>query len=489
MTASPPAAASPGAGRRVAIVAALVAAAVAGGVVDRLPHRTGDAGPAAQVATLPVAAPSSSLSSSWFCAVATATAGGAADGWVILANAGDREVHGTLTVVPSEGEANSVPVTVAPGSRTVVHEADVVTAPYVAALAEVDGGDVVVEQQVSGPQGLSTAPCASAASDRWYLAEGSTARQEGAADEDAMLLALYNPFPVDAIVDLSFATEDGRRVPSEFTGLVVRGGRLLMVNVGDHVRRRANIAVTAVSRSGRIVVDRLQLRNGAVKGMSLALAAPSPGDAWYFPEGLVSDGLSESFHLYNPSEHEAEVTIELSLEQGSAEPFDLTIPPRERLTLVADKEDRVPRGVGHAATVRSLNGVPVVAERSFAAKAPSPRLGATDALGARRAAKRWVFAAGSATAATDEWIVLFNPGSTPAKVSVRGLLGQVLPLEGLQAVAVPPHRRVAVRITDHIGNRDELPLLVRSSVPIVAERGMYRVGAVGIALSSGVPLR
>jgi hypothetical protein len=255
------------------------------------------------------------------------------------------------------------------------------------------------------------------------------------------------------------------------------------------VRRRANVAVTAVARSGRIVVDRLQLRGGAVKGVSLALAAPSAGPTWYFPEGLVADGVTERFHLYNPTSEEAQVSLELSLEQGAAEPFDLTIPPRERLTVVASDEERVPRGVGHAATVLSLNGVPIVAERSVTAVAPATRTGIADSLGLRRTADEWVLAAGSASATLDEWVVVLNPGPRDATVSVRGLAsGQLLAVEGLQEVDLPAGRRVAIRLTDHAA-RPDLPLVVTSTAPVAVERGVYVVGAPGIALSSGIPLR
>jgi len=248
--------------------------------------------------------------------------------------------------------------------------------------------------------------------------------------------------------------------------------------------------VTAVSRSGRIVVDRLQVRSGSVKGVSLVLASPSPGTTWHFAEGLVADGITESYHLYNPTTKEAQVTLALSLEQGSAEPFDLTIPPRDRLTVVADQEERVPRGVAHAATVTSTNGVPVVVERSIAATAPAARAGATEALGVREPAKAWVLPAGAATTAIDEWVVLYNPGSSAASVSIRRLAGgQAVPIQGAQAVALPAGKRAAVRMTDLLGGVDELPLLVRSSRPIVVERGMYGVGGPGLAVSSGIALR
>lgn len=481
--------------RRAPVFVALAALLVAGAVADRMARPTDReraASPLAQVEAMPIAAPSRSLSSSWFCAGGTARPDGAdgvvADGTVVVANPSDRAVKGTIRVVPSEGEAKVAPLEVPARSRTSVRYADVVTAPFAAALVELDGGDVVVEHQISGAQGFSTAPCASSASERWYLAEGSTAR-EGANPEDRMLLALYNPFPEDAIVDLSFTHESGRSVPSDFTGIVVKGGALRVVNVGDHVRRRAHISMTAVARSGRIVVDRIQLRNGANKGMSLALAATSPGTTWYFPEGLVADGVGESFHLYNPTNEEAQVSIELALETGAAEPFDLTVAPRGRLTVVAGEEERVPKGVGHAATVLSLNDVPIVAERSVVTSAPATRTGSADTFGARRTADTWVLAAGAATPTVDEWVVVLNPGPRDAMVEVQALAGgQLLGPESLPPFAVEAGRRVAVRATEHF-SREDLALLVSSTSPVVVERGIYLVGSPGIALSSGIPLR
>lgn len=479
--------------RRAPVFAVLALAAIAGGATDRLPHPApSSASGVARVPTMPTAAPSTSLSSTWFCAGATAIAEGAdfgdglkvaATGKVLVANAGDRQLNGTITVVPDKGESKTQPLTVGPRARVIVNEMDVVGASFVAAVVDLDGGDVVVEQEIEGALGFSNAPCASSAGDRWYFAGGSTAR------DDRMLLALFNPFPEDAIVDLSFATDEGRTVPSDFTGLVVKGGSLRMVDVGSHVRRENNVAVTAVARTGRIVVYRLQARTGAARSLSVALAAPSPGGTWYFPEGLVTQGVTEHFHIYNPTNREAQVTVELALEQGSAEPFDLTVPPGERVTLTANEEERVPRDVGHGATVRSLNGVPVVAERAILAVAPAFRTGGADSLGARRAAREWVLAAGAVTDTLDEWVVVLNPGPSAATLSVRGLAdGQLLPIEALQQVRVPAGRRVALRLGDHV-RRDNLAVLVTASNPVVVERGLYRVGTIGLSVTAGIPLR
>jgi hypothetical protein len=261
-----------------------------------------------------------------------------------------------------------------------------------------------------------------------------------------------------------------------------------VVSVGEHVRRRAHISMTATARTGRVVIDRIQQRNGAAKGISLALAAPAPAERWTFPEGFVGAGVGERFHVYNPTNDEAQVSIELALESGAAEPFDLTIAPRARVTVVADEEERVPKEVGHAATVVSLNGVPVVAERTVVAVPPAVRgSGVADSLGIPLSAHEWVLAAGGTSPTMDEWVVAYNPGPDEATVNVQVLASDtLLDLEGLSDVKVKPGRRLAVRIPIQ---REDLPLLVQSSAPVVVERGMYPVGSPGLALSSGVPLR
>ena len=91
--------------------------------------------------------------------------------------------------------------------REVIPYLDHITAEWVSALVEINNGTAAVEHTVSGPLGADVAPCSPAGSDHWYFADGSTtvdARE---------LLFLFNPFPEDAIVDLSFSTEDGRVAP------------------------------------------------------------------------------------------------------------------------------------------------------------------------------------------------------------------------------------------------------------------------------------
>lgn len=473
---------------RAPILVLVVALLLAGAVADRADRpRSRLSAAAAGRLLMPSGGPAGVLSSTWYCAGATANAGGPAAATVVIANPDDREVQGSvLTVAEQGGVQPRVPLTVGPRSTVSVKLTSVADAAHAAAVVEVDSGAAVVELVVGGVAGtggeFAASPCASSASRRWYFAGGSTAK-------DATLqLSLVNPFPEDAIADLAFATDTGRAVPADFQGVVVPARGLAVVDVGSHVRRREAVATTVSVRRGRLVAAQTLARSLPGRaGLSLTLGAPSLGGEWYFPDGLVAPGLAERYGIANPGKREATVLIELSLDQGVAEPLERTIPPEGRLDVVMGPEAGVPPGVAHSVVVRSLNGVAVVASRELEATPPAPRIGRADTLGARRLARSWFFAAGGVDETLDEWIVVHNPGTRPATVSIGGLAeGQTLAIEGLQNLTIPPGRRQAFRLGDHV-KRTPLPVVVTSSVPIVAERALYKVGGPGIAATIGIP--
>jgi hypothetical protein len=329
------------------------------------------------------------------------------------------------------------------------------------------------------------ASCASSASASWYFAEGVTTRDAG-----EVLLAL-NPFPDDAVVDVVFSTEEGVVSPQALTGLLVRGQALTTINVGEFVQRRESVSTTLTARTGRLVVGRLQTFDGSAgrRGISVGLGAAAPGRTWYFPEGIVADGLNERFLVYNPGPVEAQVEMSLALDAGEAEPLRLTIPRESRLTVVAGEESRIPKGVPHAVTVRSVEGPEVVVERAIDGAAPSARTGVSVTLGARLPATRWLTAAGGADENTDQWVVVQNPGDRPARVSLNLLSeGSLAAVGNFTNVEVPPGQRKALHVNDAL-RRPVTPLLLTSTEAVVVERDLYRIRAPGIGMSTAIPLR
>ncbi len=457
---------------------------VAGGLADRTSRPRPALSPAtANRALMPTSAPEDALSSTWFCVGATAAAGSPADGVVSVANPTDRPVSGTVTVVPVTGQTRTAPVAVAPQSVTRVALRDVISAPYAAALVDLDEGRAVAELVVHGPADSDATPCSSRASSRWFFADGATAK------DASLVMSLFNPFPEDAIVDLSFSTDQGRASPAAFRPIVVPAGTLVVREIGEHVRRRNAISTALSARAGRVVAAQTQTRTAPGKaGTSVALGSPMLGSVWHFPAGLIADGVAEHFAVFNPGATEATVLFQVTLDEGVAEDFERSVPANGRLDVVLNEEVGVPRGVGHSATVRSLDGRPVVVSRTLEMSSPSPQPGRTDTLGARRAASRWLFAAGGASDVSDESVVVVNPGARAATVSIEGLAGEKLTgVESLRSIAVGAGRRVVIRIRDHV-KQDPLPLLVTSSAPVVAERVLNLSSPPGVWASVGVPL-
>jgi hypothetical protein len=499
---------------RLPVIIGLVAVIMLFALVDR--QRGTRAAPAtALVQAMPVAAPTTALSSSWFCAGAFGRPTGVADGQLVVANSTTRPVSGTATLVSSQGTIAIVPVNVGPLDRTVLSESPVVPpnppsgspapAPsFVGAIVTLNGGGAAVEQVISGDQGLTATPCGTSGSDHWYFADGTT--QEGA----SLVVSLLNPYPEDAIADLSFTTEQGVEAPNDFQGIVVPAGGIAGVDVGSHLRRRDQVATTVSTRAGRVVAWKTMaikapsaisqaatqlsgltaagVQPSRAPGLTLVLGTLSAGTTWWWPDGVAADGVIERYQIYNPGQKEADVSLGLALDQGSADPFTIKVLPRGTATIVSNNEPRVPKGVGHAAALVSTNGIGVVAERTIDAVAPSPRDGLAELMGSRLTSPRWLLPAGSATPALDEWVTFFNPGRNSVSVSVVGLsVGNEVPLGGLSNLTLPPGRRLAVRINESQPNVD-LALLVKASGDIGVERDLYRVKGIGLSATIGVPL-
>lgn len=467
--------------RRAPAVIAILALLAAGGVIDRR-HRAAPRSSARL--TVPMAAAPGAGSSAWYCTGATAGGTGNADGNVVIANAGRRALAGAVTVYPNQGEPRRQPVTVAARGRQVVRLADVASSQYASALVELDGGEAVVELAASGPLGDTATPCSSAASSQWYFASGVTTK------DATETLFLFNPFPDDAVVDLVFGTEDGQVTPQALTGLAVKGGGMNAVNVGDFVQRREQVTTSVRARAGRLVASRLQSFDGTAsrKGMALALGTAAPGDVWYLPDGLVADGVSERYQVYNPSTREAQVELSLSLDQGEAEPLVLTVPAQSRVTVSGNDETRVPRGVAHAVIARALNDVGVVVEQEMDFAAAAKRTGVAITPGSQVTARRWALASGAADEAYEEYVVVQNPGTATARASITVLGDSPASVDALQGIEVGPGQRRAVRLNDAL-RPGPSPLVVGADQPVVVERVLNRLKSPGVATTIGISLR
>lgn len=490
--------------------------------------RAVDAAAAGPASGMPAVAGAGALASTWYCAAGTGDAGGMADHSVTVFNPGDRSVRVSITVYggvlasssPTTAEPPEAPPAAAPApgargflvpsrDRVELRLGDLVAAPLVAALVEADGGPVAVEHRVAGPHGADVGPCASATAPVWHLASGATTR------DAREVVVLFNPFPTDAIVDITFDTDAGSREPVRFQGFPVAAGTVVGVDVGDDVAREPQVSATLRTRTGRVVAERLQEFDGSQgpEGLAVALGVPEAATAWAFPDGAVDDSHTERIVIYNPGGERAEVEVRVlptSDEPAPAvQPFRLSIRAGTFAVVDYGAEDRVVPGVEHATLVRSTNGVPVVAER--VTTDAGERDGGDDGddngsvdggddggveggdgaggdmaagPGAVMAATRWAFPSSVHASEAGVRFVVFNPDperSVPVTL-LAVANGRETEVAGARDVEVPPGGRVVLG-DDAAG----LSWVVGADAPVVVERVVMGEGGVRLATGVGIP--
>jgi hypothetical protein len=364
------------------------------------------------------------------------------------------------------------PLEVPAHGRTAIRLRDIVRAPLASALVEASG-PVAVEHAVDGSRGRDVGPCASSASPDWYMAWGTTVR--GARE----LLVLFNPFPSTAIVDISFATDDGIREPVRYQGLPIPAGGVVGLEVGNDVSREPQVAASIRTRSGSIVAERIVTTDGSrepyPEGLALALGAPSPLEAWAFADGRLTAGRQEWIVVYNPGREwaEVEVTVRPPLDEGAdpPTPFSIRVRPGRFETIAYHDDERVPPDKAHSTLVRSTNGVPVVAERVQAEPADADDGDVSVALGAAFADRSWLFTSSGRDPEGSTRFVVSNPDlNAPASVSVTATVDgdQVAP-EALQAVEIAPGARRELRVPPDTADT-AASFAVTADLPVLVER-------------------
>ena len=475
------------------VVVVLLVAAVAGVSVQRDRDDHPPATAAVDTAgLLPVASAADALSSTWYCAggTATGTKEGDAEQTVQIANAADHSVTAKVTVVPSEGQPVTKAVDVPARGRADLVVSSVVKAPYAAAVIEIPGGQAAVSHVLGGPTGKAMAACSSSPSSNWYIPAGTSKRGT------RQLLAVFNPFPSEAVVGVSFETDDGARTPQKFEAIVVPGQRVALLDISAVVTVRTQIATTVNVRSGRVVVDQIQLANGTqdtAASLAVTPGAPQASPTWWFADGPAGEGLSTTMVVQNPSDDTADVQLQIRLDRaeanGSVAPFEVSIPAHQYSEVDVSGAGRVPQGVGYTAAAVSTNGVPIVAERLVSEVAPASPTGMTITMGSPVTATNWLVPVASAPYVSATTVVVTNPSSTdPVTISVSTVGGGALkPVADGTGVQIAPGGRGGFQIPTG-PNTPEVAVDVESDGPVVVEaRTVFVTG--GLAEPLAIPVQ
>lgn len=462
--------------------------------------------------------------STWYCAAGIITPDSRNDHLVTITNLTDTPLRGMLTIYPalSNTAGNSIPF--GRGSQTLELPADdqivvslapvvaasdaqlaIETGAFVAALVEFESGQVHVAHSVVSPLGADTAPCSTQSSPTWWFASGTTT------DAVTYQVHLFNPFPDDAVVDITFVTDEGVREPNIFKGRLVPAHSVSVVDITPVVTVRQQVTAAITTRTGRIIAERLQLfgNEAGPIGVSLSAGTPELGEQWFFPGGGSQSGVGESYVIYNPTDEPAEVEFEIKPDSadraGDIAPVPVPVGPNERwvvntsvhpthpgdIVALVDAVGIVGSGERYFVSVRSFNGVPIAVERVLT-RAGEPGRGVASGFGINRAATEqtltlpgWLFAGadGTETPPRGELAVLNPNGNTIARVDVwvggpNNPPGQ----DPDHTVELAPRRRAAFDLDALVGPGDRW-IRIESSAGVMTE--LVANDANRLAISTG----
>lgn len=475
---------------RTPALVVLVGLLVAGIVVQQR-RPTPDAPTVPLAGSVPVVAADDASGSTWYCAAGTATS--AADGFaeqtITIANSADRESAVVLTVYTDSGAQQSRPSTVPAHGSTTVRTSDVLKAPWASVVVEATGGGIAVTQEVRGPAGRSSADCASSSSPVWWFPAGTS--RAGA----RLSLALFNPFPGEATVDISFDTEDGTRTPQQFQGLVVRGGQVSIVDISAVVTLRDRVSMSVDARSGRVVATALQTtdgRNASESGLTFVPGSTIAAPVWVFPVSTpVALAGEETVAIINTGDTDAEVQVQVQLDDpaanGTVEPFAVSVPARRTVEVDLGADARVPTTVGHWLIVRSTAGESLVVARTIGVVRTASAGGLSSTIGVPVVATRWIGVVPVPASTSSALVSIVNPhASRRATVTLRlHGDGRVTDVERMVSVVIPPGQRTVIDLARALPARTSGtwgPWEVEGDLPVVA--GQWFTYAVPIDFST-----
>jgi len=316
--------------------------------------------------------------------------------------------------------------------------------------------------------GAGAARCPRVVSERWYFPSGSVAL-----GYDQRVL-IRNPFPDEAVVNMTFFTPTGSVTKARLQEVAVPAGESIVRKLEEFILGQKVLGTSVEAERGRIVAWTTMFAepDDRPHGVYYSLGATSPSLEWYFPEGAIGDGLEEVITLLNPHRREAVVTVSLATAERTLQPpklVEVRVAPESIETIslpaVLSARDQSLGSVG--ATVRSTNDVGVVADRTIWYAAG--RTGVASTVGAREAAHQWIVPP-AAVASTDDSLVVLNPGPAKARVDVQLWRQDGPPSKpDWTTLKIKPGARARLVLNDATGGRP-VAVLVTADQPVVAER-------------------
>jgi uncharacterized repeat protein (TIGR01451 family) len=233
-----------------------------------------------------------------------------------------------------------------------------------------------------------------------------------------------------------------------------------------------------------IVLDRtMSWNNGA--GSHAETGVPLPASTWYLAEGSTSGEFSLFYLLQNPNPIATVATVRYLLPFGQTpivRTYDLAA--NSRTTIPVDEQGASLATTDVSAVITTPNNAPIIVERAMYRSTPTtPFAAGHGSAGVTAPAMRWFLAEGATGPYFDCFILLANPNTQPANVTIDYLLSDGRTFT--KAYTVPAESRHTVWVdTEEIPEASGVRPLgnvavsstVTSNVAIIVERTMWWPG-------------
>ncbi|MEO5822500.1 MAG: chitobiase/beta-hexosaminidase C-terminal domain-containing protein [Vicinamibacteraceae bacterium] len=218
--------------------------------------------------------------------------------------------------------------------------------------------------------------------------------------------------------------------------------------------------------------------------LSTAGAFAQAQTRWYFPEGATGPAFEEFILLANPTSTPANVRLTFLKGDGSPQAVDTIVEPTSRRTICVNQLPGLELNGEVSVIVDSLNGVPVVAERTMYWLG-ADRRGGHNATGMAAPATTWYLAEG-ATGFFETYVLLSNPGGSSVTAVLSFQREDGLNVGHVQVVPANSRRTVAVSSVPGMGPNLAFATQITSTGPILVERAMYWLGFAGGHAASAI---
>ena len=306
---------------------------------------------------------------------------------------------------------------------------------------------------------------APSAAKKWYLPEGSTA------NGDETWVLVQNPGGQDAQVKLTYVTETATK---DVTGSVPANSRKTY-NAADAFPDNPGVSVV-VGSNVPVVAEKAVYGNNRNWGHD-SIGASMLSNRWYLAEGCTAEGFTTRVSVMNPNQTSARVTLTYMTTAGPVAGPSETLPANSRRSY--NVGTTVPGQWSVSTQVTSDQ--PVVAERAMFGNNGT---WAHDSIGVRALFNTWYLAEGCTGPSFETWVLVQNPNTEPAHVSLTYMTPSGA-TPGPTAIIAPKSRQT-FDVSKTVPGAWQVSTKVISDKPVVAERAMYGNNRVWATDSIGI---